>query len=628
MKIREIEIKGWRSYDDEKGIILKDLKRINILIGPNNSGKSNLGKYFLLLKNILSLRKYNPDLSLSDQNDNVRNISKEIETQDTWACSNNNIQCFIKIDVNNTKWSISEPVFPKNKAESVKLEITHRVPKKENSFNHKKENTSGAFIEESLKVNRNIDEFIASMSDNTIYWHEFYEGLVFIDPVRDHRRKTDGTGKDFYFDGSEIEKQLTLISDNDKDLWQEFEGEIETWLEILLNEKIEFRLAKNDLRFIFKRSKKKITANLEHLGTGVSQLFMILAYLFINREKELNIFIDEPEANLHPEAVRKLIQIFEKDFPNHSFFITTHSSVLIDQINDKNWSVHRVVRKGDEATQIFPCNLIVQKYEMLDDLGIRASQLLQTNLIIWVEGPSDKIYIKKWILDIAKKQGLEFEEGKHFSFLMYGGSNLSSHSILSKDFEDYFDILCTSRYSVIVCDSDYDCEETARKELLKSRVTKIKERLSELKKDEIGLEKNISDYIKFWISDGRETENYIPKELFDDVLSSLFIRDHIKVGETYEVVKIKDKPEIASIPFGKYDSFDCTFSNIYKFENNSELDEIAKKNIADFYSKKKVKISKEIVTLWKDEHYNTLDLRTEIQKIVDLIITANGIEHA
>jgi AAA15 family ATPase/GTPase len=53
MKIKEITIKGWRSFDYENGIILKDLKRINVIIGPNNSGKSNVGKYFFKIKQLI-----------------------------------------------------------------------------------------------------------------------------------------------------------------------------------------------------------------------------------------------------------------------------------------------------------------------------------------------------------------------------------------------------------------------------------------------------------------------------------------------------------------------------------------------------------------------------------------------
>ena len=34
-------------------------------------------------------------------------------------------------------------------------------------------------------------------------------------------------------------------------------------------------------------------------------------------------------------------------------------------------------------------------YDVLDDLGAKASDIFQSNGIIWVEGPSDRIYIKK-----------------------------------------------------------------------------------------------------------------------------------------------------------------------------------------------------------------------------------------
>ncbi len=50
--------------------------------------------------------------------------------------------------------------------------------------------------------------------------------------------------------------------------------------------------------------------------------------------------------------------------------------------------------------------MIFLKSELLNDLDIRVSDLVQTNRIIWVEEPSDRIYVKRW-LQLA---GMKFEE--------------------------------------------------------------------------------------------------------------------------------------------------------------------------------------------------------------------------
>lgn len=56
MKIRKLNLKNWKSYD-EVGIEINDLRHINIFIGPNNSGKSNLFKYFFKLKEMVNKAK-------------------------------------------------------------------------------------------------------------------------------------------------------------------------------------------------------------------------------------------------------------------------------------------------------------------------------------------------------------------------------------------------------------------------------------------------------------------------------------------------------------------------------------------------------------------------------------------
>lgn len=57
--------------------------------------------------------------------------------------------------------------------------------------------------------------------------------------------------------------------------------------------------------------------------------------------------------------------------------------------------------------------MIFLKSELLNDLDIRVSDLVQTNRIIWVEEPSDRIYVKRW-LQLA---GMKFEEDCHFQFM-------------------------------------------------------------------------------------------------------------------------------------------------------------------------------------------------------------------
>ncbi len=642
MKIKEIEIKGWRSFDSENGIVLKDLKRINVLIGPNNSGKSNISKFFHKLKDLL---KDNEQRHFRDGDYAIfsRMNHTRINNNDTWSWAGDEIKCNIKVNGLNKRWYSKEPYLPIHKTDDMKLTYVHNVSETSSVFSveiddkalikcPKKGNTQVLNIDLNNYVDFNSN--LKALLDTVTYWAELSQSIVFIDPIRHYNRKHGNDNyKEYYFEGHETLSRIKSLQIADElHEWSLFQNNINKWLQDLLNEKIEFRLDNDEPRFIIKRNGKDLISRIDDVGTGVSQLFMILAFLFINRHKQLNVFIDEPEANLHPEAVKVLVRIFERDFKNHTFFITTHSSSLIDEVSS-DWSIHRVIRSGENSSKILPCNSIVAKYEVLDDLGIRASQLLQSNLIIWVEGPSDRIYINKWIKDLVKIESpnIKIQEGKHYSFLMYGGSNLSTHTILSEENNDNIDILCTSRYAVIVCDSDYKTPEDETNNALKDRVKAIYQRLNEVKQSEIGHERNINNYIKFWITEGRETENYIPQSLLSEILSS----------NNFKKYRFNDKKEVdyENLPnlnlnislienekFDKFDAFDEFFTKMYCLNESQSLSETQKKNIAKHYSGKKVDISKEVILKWKDEHYESnLDLKKQVIDIIQLIKVANGL---
>lgn len=127
------------------------------------------------------------------------------------------------------------------------------------------------------------------------------------------------------------------------------------------------------------------------------------------------------------------------------------------------------------------------KKALLDELGVKASDLLQTNCAIWVEGPSDRIYIRKWLE--FYNDGERLEEGLHYQFVYYGGSLLSHYS--TKD-EGFINLLKINKNSYVVMDSD----KKSNSSRLKERVKKIKNELPDA----------------YWITKGKEIENYLPEE--------------------------------------------------------------------------------------------------------------------
>lgn len=83
------------------------------------------------------------------------------------------------------------------------------------------------------------------------------------------------------------------------------------------------------------------------------------------------------------------------------------------------------VEKKNGISTIHKISDYISKTALLNDLDVRASDILQSNGIIWVEGPSDRVYIKHWLEILGSG---DIEEGRDYQFLYYGGRLLSHYT--------------------------------------------------------------------------------------------------------------------------------------------------------------------------------------------------------
>ena len=229
------------------------------------------------------------------------------------------------------------------------------------------------------------------------------------------------------------------------------------------------------------------TLPLEALGTGVAEV-IILASAARILENTL-VCIEEPEIHLHPTLQKKLIQYLNKETSN-TYIIATHSAHMLDAVES---SIFHVSMNGglSEVSRIENDN---DRRQICDDLGYRASDLLQTNFIIWVEGPSDRIYLKHWIGVLNK----DLIEGVHYSIMFFGGS-LVSHLqaakttvVAEQQVLDFVSLNRVNQSMAIFIDRDRSSICTELKPAAKRLVDEC----------------SSNGYI-CWVTDGRETENYL-----------------------------------------------------------------------------------------------------------------------
>ena len=609
MKIDSIKLCGWRSYD-LNGVYISGLKSINLIIGPNNSGKSNLAKYFNYLKRIAS-----ENLATGT----AISVATELDESQTWSWGKEKINCEIVLS-NDNVFTNDNKVSYKVDEHKVTLACCHDVGSNTSVLNMKvngkpifnDRNLICSDLEKETWIDPTDD--VTGFNDNEFYWRNFLNSLVFVDPIRHHSRHSNNEHS-YYFDGAKIIEELDKLR-RDKATpsnWAGYKKQIKQWLTDILSEQVtNIDVVEKDLNLEFKSG---LSFSLDQLGTGVSQIVMLLSHLWINKDVNLNVFLEEPEANLHPEAVVKLVSIFEKELVNHRFYITTHSPSLIDCLNE-NWAVYRTLKSPNGASSITPNDNVIKHYETLDSLGVKASQILQANTVLWVEGPSDRIYLKKWI-DIYSDG--ELKEGKDYSFLYFGGTNLASFTALDDIDENLINILSTSRKAYLIADSDCSSQTNRDDGDFKAYLSSMLNRLQAAKSDNSGLDSTVEDYVKVWITEGREIENYICKDLFFNVLTSQgFQRESIGKGDNRKDLKLKST-QASDFRFEKFDSFDKAISACYQYQDSTQLGEPALSNIALSYASKKVPIAKAVVDKLDKTHCSMFDLENKLIDLVNFI---------
>ncbi len=167
------------------------------------------------------------------------------------------------------------------------------------------------------------------------------------------------------------------------------------------------------------------------------------------------------------------------DPPQKQLFIASHSSVLINEFlnlgNEASIYKFDLVNMEfleDDQTRFPEKNFTIantglftkveeiatNSIDIIENLGCKGSDILQTNGIIWVEGPSDIVYIQKWLQMYAEENTLyEFRQSSDFEFCMYGGALLKflygAEEQEAKQ-ENLVNILKLNRRGFIIVDSD------------------------------------------------------------------------------------------------------------------------------------------------------------------------------
>jgi AAA15 family ATPase/GTPase len=335
------------------------------------------------------------------------------------------------------------------------------------------------------------------------------------------------------------------------------------------------RIDSNNEWEIYLDDKQNGRVALSKCGSGLKTVILTLINLFAfpiieNRHEKRFFIFEELENNLHPALQRRLYTYVYNIAKKYSYvlFITTHSNVTIDLFSYlKNVNLYLLIKK-ESKLELETIHTIFQKRNILDELDIRASDLLQTNSLIWVEGPSDRLYINKFISFYANDK---IKEGLHFQYVYYGGRLLSHYTAEENDIKNLLSIIKINMNSFIILDSD--------KKNRQASINQTKKRI---------LDEFDRIHLPYWITKGREIENYIPLEALKKYL---------------------DLSEIQ--PLDQY-------SDIQDYLNEHQ------NGAGAFFERNKVAFAEKIVTIFtKDDIDSLYDIKEKIELLISFILKSN-----
>lgn len=439
IKIEGIKIANFRSYKSS-GNEISELSKINIMVGRNNVGKTNLLRAIYLF--------FNPNLF----NDKIDiNYIKQLTGGATKAP---------RIDIT---FSDDNELFHSEPGEIVTYTIScnlNNLDKKGGIYSVK---TSEDKVKKKLKSSSEIKKYLAkkikcvflSTTDSNIekQSQDLINDLI-LKYYQKRNKAIKESIKQFENSYTQLKEAFTKnISSIESDLskqFQEMEG-------FNIVPKFKYNMNKEIAKFLMENIELHLDDDYAQgvgtKGAGIQRSSLILLSMYLlkeiyTRENKI-ILLDEPEAFLYPLLEKQIKMQLEKtvstqnnDEDTHTqIFMTSHSSTYLTEISNPNYSFSYLRQKSEKKvykrsknqedinkyTLIEPMNR-KNRYEVLKNYGL-LDDVNDYPYVIVCEGPTDRNYILKLLEnedDIPQIRYGKFSDG------IFGEANDLDYNYIGK----------------------------------------------------------------------------------------------------------------------------------------------------------------------------------------------------
>lgn len=456
IKIDEENFKAYslvNEQEEENKGYLDNLSKINIFIGENNSGKSRFLRTFFCDNDIVikdrNLIELN-DLILHFKNIfnkwiayNKPKISSD-KVLEISATLSSEILEFIKV----SSFSVTDAT---NKLKEIHRYIDNL------SFDEARSTLEQHIATKNIK--KTLEELIINFNEKWRNINILKNNRIYIPILRGLRTYArdyylERTKKDYFKDNNELDdriftglnlyndcKNLLLGAKEDRDKIRKFEeflsecffdGKDVNLIPSIKDDVLHVRIGSQEYP-------------VSQLGDGIQSVIILTYPLFFNQGENMLFFFEEPEQCLHPAYQRVFMEtLMREEFNSFQYFFTTHSNHLLDITLDiDKVSIYTFKKTNDSMDNpTFEIeNVDNENTDILRLIGVRNSSVFLSNCTIWVEGITDRIYIRKYLEVYQKTQDIKFLEDIHYSFVEYGGGNITHWSFLEDADPNHSNIL-------------------------------------------------------------------------------------------------------------------------------------------------------------------------------------------
>jgi predicted ATPase len=444
MWIKRIHIENYKSL---KEVDIELNEGVNVFIGKNNTGKSNIVNALMFLsdvlrrsgapapldqyeeivfgKNIKNKIKFDLEFTVSDTE--MENIFLELQLEpdisfDVFKGSiSNRIRYAAKLGGENRSFALLEEevciyfneeqvIFAKgsrNDAMMYGRQIIENLKERIDtntwdliSYGEGAPPESVLHVPTSHSYNKPEEHLLLSL-------YKFITSFKSLNPIRSSLESMGvHGGAELKSDGSNLPQVLNTIASGDRKLFNVImdsageiveeiaeiraslkEGSSETYLSIVES-------PFDDLEFTWK-----------NIASGTKEILYLITLLHTTPNESL-LLIEEPEIHLHPDAVHKFLSLIEKmsSEDHEQVLITTHSPALLDAIPfDKIFIVLK--ESGKTTVEQLKGQQAVEK--ILSQAGVPKSWLLLSEMplfLLIVEGRDDNKIWRKFL----QKTGIDF----------------------------------------------------------------------------------------------------------------------------------------------------------------------------------------------------------------------------